>query len=402
MKAAAEARAIGRMPVWAKAGLLVVAAALFLGVLALLPLPIPPYLDFQVLYQTNMGLLRGIPVYDHAGQVQMIAQLAGVAPDQVYILPFPYPPWYALSTVWLAWIPIQVAARIWFGIGLMLMLASVWLLTDHWRPAVRNAAFVAAILFPPVIGSLFVGQYGFPLLLGAAMMIVGLQKEDLGLTTIAAMLLTVKPHLGGLLLLAAAFHLWQRGDAFGRRAIVSMLIAGLVLFCAGFLADRLWPVDYVHSLMGFQKDSGVSSCGLCSSLPALIASLVAPKAGLALIVALGAILFVVLIAMWLPRWAAISHDQFQAVAATSVIVLLASPYLLNYDFVLLLVPLAFLAKTQRSAVRRILLILAIALPWAALGIWGRQGNFVYPLCALLVMAMLYWPPRPLDVSNPAS
>src|SRR5512146_1939721 len=109
------------LPAWMRGILAAVGALLFLGALAVIPVvPVQPYLDFQVLYQTNMGLLRGIPVYDHAGQVQMIAQLAGVTPQQVHLLPFPYPPWYALFTVWLAWLPISTGARVWFGINLLL------------------------------------------------------------------------------------------------------------------------------------------------------------------------------------------------------------------------------------------------------------------------------------------
>src|SRR5512146_2442289 len=104
MKTAAASRPVDQIPAWAKATLAAAGIVLLLGVLAVLPLPLPAYLDFQVLYQANMGLLRGIALYDHAGQVNMIAQLAQVQPEQVYILPFPYPPWYALSTLWLAWL----------------------------------------------------------------------------------------------------------------------------------------------------------------------------------------------------------------------------------------------------------------------------------------------------------
>ncbi len=65
MKAEASARPLEQLPIWAKAVLVAVAVPLFLAALALVPvIPVQPYLDFQVLYQTNMGLMRGIPVYD--------------------------------------------------------------------------------------------------------------------------------------------------------------------------------------------------------------------------------------------------------------------------------------------------------------------------------------------------
>ncbi len=97
-----------------------------------------------------MGLLRGISPYDHAGQVNLIAQLAGVAPEQVYSLPFPYPPWYALIAVWLAWLPIEAAARVWFGIGLMLVLLLVPL------------AILAGEKLKPVDWILLAGAYALP------------------------------------------------------------------------------------------------------------------------------------------------------------------------------------------------------------------------------------------------
>ena len=154
------------------------ALALLLIVAVAASVPLQPYLDFQVLFHANMGLLRGIPLYDHAGQVEMIAQLAGVPARQVYVLPFPYPPWYALSTIWLAWLPVDAAARVWFGLNLLMLVASVGLLTRGMPPMRRALVFLGAMFWLPTLGSLFVGQYGFPVLLGAALMAHGLKRES--------------------------------------------------------------------------------------------------------------------------------------------------------------------------------------------------------------------------------
>ncbi|HEX8992174.1 MAG TPA: hypothetical protein VF784_10905, partial [Anaerolineales bacterium] len=78
MKTATTVRPGLQIPAWAKIALVVVGVPAFLAIFAVLPLPIPPYLDFQVLYHADMGLVRGIGLYDHAGQVQMIAGLAHV------------------------------------------------------------------------------------------------------------------------------------------------------------------------------------------------------------------------------------------------------------------------------------------------------------------------------------
>ena len=44
--------------------------------IAYLPASVRP-LDFQVIYHADMGLMRGIQLYDRNGQAQMIADLAG-------------------------------------------------------------------------------------------------------------------------------------------------------------------------------------------------------------------------------------------------------------------------------------------------------------------------------------
>jgi alpha-1,2-mannosyltransferase len=374
-----------------------------LALMALLPLPIPPYLDFQVLYQTNMALLRGISPYDHAGQVNLIAQLAGVAREQVYSLPFPYPPWYALSTLWLAWLPITMAARVWFGIGLMLLLASVWLLTDGWPPIKRLLVLGFAIFFLPVLGNLVVGQYEFPVLLGAALMAYACRREKAVLAAVAAALLTFKPHVGGFIILVVLIYLWRRGDAFAWRAISYCAVVGVALFLSGFLADRAWPVNYLRSLLAYRTDAGVATCGLCASLPALVANQIPGASGLNLALVISGVVLVLLIALWFARGRPPVGQPLELVAGSTLVILLASPYLLNYDFVLLLVPMAILARGRPTPTGWLALASAYVLPFIALGFWGRQGNFVFPLCAAILLFLLYQhQTRLLDVSPSAA
>src|ERR1700690_2254161 len=177
-----------------KIALVIFCSLLFLFVFVLLPLPLPAYLDFQVIYHADLGLLHGIPIYDHAGQVNMIAGFANVPPDQVFVLPFPYPPWYALATLWLALLPVGLAVRLWFGLNLLMLFASIWLMTDGWTGSKRLVSFLPPFLFLPVLGALFVGQYVFPVLLGAALWVYAADKERPILIALASALLTFKPH----------------------------------------------------------------------------------------------------------------------------------------------------------------------------------------------------------------
>ena len=373
-----------------------------LVILALLPLPIPPYLDFQVIYHADLGLLRGISIYDHADQVNMIAQLANVPPEQVYVLPFPYPPWYALAALPLALLPIQIAARVWFEITLLLLLVSVGLLTQGWPTIKRVWAGLAATFFLPVIGTLLVGQYVMPVLFGAALWIYAARKENAALTTLASALLTFKPHFGILILLAGMIHLFSRRDDFGRKALTHILAAGIILFALGFLADSAWPINYIHSLLAFSKDSGVASCGLCASLPVELVSLFSGESSLAPAPLIGLVILIALCAWLVVSRRSIFKDSYTIITTAILVTLLSSPYLLNYDFVLLLIPFLFLLEKTRTRLEWSLIAAAYLIPLIALGIWGRQGNIGFSLSAIILLILVYRNTRALDVSPRAA
>lgn len=364
--------------------------------MALLPLPVPSNLDFQVIYHVDMGLLRGIPIYDRAGQVNMIAQLANVQPEQVFVLPFPYPPWYALTTLWLALLPIETAAHLWFGFNLLMLFASIWLMTDNWKPRKRLAAFPITLFFLPVLGSLFVGQYGFPVLLGAALFGYAIRNQKIGLTALAAALLTFKPHLGTLILLAGLVHLFLLHNEFGRRALIAVIITGLLLFAVGFLASPLWPLDYFHSLTGF-KD--VSQCHECNSLSMELASLINGGFSQAVWFAIG---LLVLLVVWLIlQRKKLSMEATWLVSTAVIITLLISPYLQNYDYILLLVPLFTLAgKAYRFD--WVWLFFIYILPSVSIGILSAAGYVSLVISALITFVFLAHSIKQLDDSRGAA
>lgn len=359
-------------------------ALIFLAVVAIViasvVLPVRAYLDFQVIYHADLGLLRGITLYDHAGQVNMIAVLAHVPPSQVIVLPFPYPPWYALSTLWLARLPIEVAARAWFGLSLGLLLASIWALTAGLRPLRRLPLLLLGLMWIPALGSLFVGQYGFPVLFGAALMIHALRRESGVLVALAAALLTFKPHLGAVVLLLVFLYVWMHRDHFGR-ALIGILTAALALFVVGFLAAPDWPLAYYHSLTGFRD---VSQCHQCVSPPMVVAGTLGGGFGLAVWVA--AVLALLLLVWLFRNWRRILADGDQVVVVGVLVTLVVSPYLQNYDYVLLIVPLMVFA---RDAIRWdwVWLALGYVVPIAGLALLGTQGNDSLVLSTLIVCAL---------------
>ncbi len=385
-----------------KTALVLLFSFIFLVLIALLPLPLPPYLDFQVIYHADLGLLRGIPIYDHAGQVNMIAGLAHVAPDQVYVLPFPYPPWYALATLGLALLPIGTAVRLWFGLNMLMLFASIRLLTDGWVSYKRLIFFLPSFLFLPVLGTLLVGQYVFPVLLGAALWVYAVNKEQPEWIALACVLLTFKPHLGGLILLASLLYFVLRRDAFSNRALVYTFISGILLSALGFLADPAWPLNYFHSLLAFGQVHGVPTCDQCTSLPVVIARLVNVQTGFALAPILGLGIFIGLMLWWGLTRRSVVQYPIPLLTLSVLMALLINPYLLNYDFVLLLLPFSILIKHDRTRPEILYLALAYMLPVIAIGIFGRPGNIAFLVSTFMLLAMFHRQTRQLDVQHRAA
>ena len=376
--------------------LLIPVALGLVSVIAYLPLPIPYHLDFLAIYHADLGVLRGIQLYDLTGQVDMIAELANVTPEQVSLLPFVYPPWYALLTLPLALLPIDVAARTWFAINFLLLMAFVWLVTGSWPAQRRAISFLLAILFLPVLGALYVGQFVFPVLLGAGMLVYTLPRERVWLTAIGLFLLTFKPHVGGLVFLAIIVHLLFERIPFARRALWATGAILLLLFAASFFVDSAWPVHYFETLFGFRD---ISPCtGSCISLPLAIVSFLGLSSASSVWVA--CILLVGWIGWFIGSRPGIWKDARRLIAAGFCITLSSSPYQYNYDFVVLLVPLAVLASKAQNRLDWFWLALAYLLPWGGL-IFGRAGNLVLLISTFGLMYLLWHRSSLLDVHSQA-
>jgi len=81
-----------------------------------------------------------------------------------------------------------------------------------------------------------------------------------------------------------------------------------------------------------------------------------------------------------------SHEL--VLSAALVLTLLVSPYLYNYDFLLLLVPFAVLL-TQSHRLEKIILLVCYLLPTFALLLYGREGNISLIFVSVVMLALLY-------------
>lgn len=392
--------------------LLLLGAITMLWIALYVPTSLPTHSDFSAIYNTDLALVNRIPIYDLPKVEALAQERSGVPAENFFLARFPYPPWYALSTFYLGLLPAQLAVTLWFELNLAMLFLSVWLLTDGWSGRLRLIAFPLALFFLPVLGALSVGQYDFPVLLGTSLLIYSLRKQSAALTTLGVVLLTFKPHVGVLILLAVLGWLLFHGgrpalsliEGFGRAVIRQVLVAGVVLVMAGFLADPAWIVSYPRMLLNYQNEGNVSACSECASLPVFLSrGLLDGSLANALWIAI-LLLLLLAVLFYVARTAFLSHDDLVSAAVLGT--LLISPYLYNYDFLLLLVPFAVLIR-KGTLLQKIVVLLCYLIPTVALVALGRAGNSSLLLVTLLTAAILGWQAlsakKPIiDVTAPAA
>ena len=360
---------------------------IMLAIALYVPNSLPVHSDFSAIYNTDLALVNGVPIYDLAAVEAIAVEASGIPPDKFFLARFPYPPWYALSTFYLGLLPVKAAGTLWFELNLVMLFLSVWFLTDGWPPRLRLIAFPLALFFLPVLGALSVGQYDFPVLLGASLLIYSLRKETVALTTMGAVLLTFKPHIGALILLSVLIYLFAGKSSFGRRALRSILLAGVFLFMIGFVADPTWPVSYPKMLLNYQGEGNVTACSECASLPVWLSRwFLDGSFAEATLIALG--LLIVLVGVFSVIRNVLLKSPALLIPFTLLSTLLVSPYLYNYDFILLLVPFALLVK-DGDIVQKIVMMSCYLVPTFAIAFFGRAGNISLMAVTIIMAALLY-------------
>jgi len=367
---------------------LIIAAGILLAVALYVPNSLPAHSDFSAIYNTDLALVNRIPIYDLEAVEAIAVKASGLPPEKFFLARFPYPPWYALSTFYLGLLPAKAAATLWFELNLIMLFLSIWFLTDGWPGRLRLIAFPLALFFLPVLGALSIGQYSFPVLLGTSMLIYSLRKENVALTTLGAILLTFKPHIGALILLAALIDLIVKRKDFERRALRSILIAGGFLFVIGFVADPAWPIAYPKMLLNYQGEGNVSSCSECASLPVWLSRWFLDGSLAKAIIIAGALLAILIMLFSVIRSELLKSPAFLLTSAL-LTTLLVSPYLYNYDFLLLLIPFTVLINTKSNFFQKIVVIIYYLIPTFAIAFYGRDGNISLLFVTILITILLY-------------
>ena len=351
-----------------------------------IPNSLPAHSDFSALYNTDLALVNRVPIYDLEKVEALAVNFTDIPPEKFFLARFPYPPWFALSTFYLGLLPAKAAATLWFELNLVMLFLSVWLLTDGWSGLWRLIAYPLTLFFLPVLGALSVGQYDFPVLLGTALLIYSVRRENALLAVLGMILLTFKPHVGALILFAAFGWLMFRNRDFGLRVLRPLFGAAAILFITGFIADPSWVLSYPEMLLNYQSEGNVSNCSECASLPVYLSRWFF-DGSLTNAVWIAIVLLAFLIALfYLVRSSLQSFDIL--LSAALLLTLLVSPYLYNYDFLLLLVPFAVLLH-QGNLIEKIILLFCYLVPTFALLLYGRDGNISLILTSLVMLVLLY-------------
>jgi len=244
-----------------------------------------------------------------------------------------------------------------------------------------------------VAGALSVGQYSFPVLLGTSLLIYSLRKGNASLAALGVVLLTFKPHLGALILASAlGWLVYRRGD-FEQRVLRLVLIAAALLFILGSLADPAWVASYPRMLLNYQNEGNVSACSECASLPVWLSRWLF-DGSLALAARIAVLLLILLAAVAFMNRRALLESPTLLLTSAVLVTLLVSPYLYNYDFLLLLVPFVVLVR-RAEPVRILIVFLCYLIPTFALLVWGRLGNIALLPVTMVLAALVL-----LDFSKP--
>lgn len=368
--------------VWV-AGCILLVIALSLGLALILP-HIEKIQDFVMLYAAGLSIIHRVPLYNTQALIDlMITQLN--LEKTFTLFPYPYPPWYALSTFFLAFLSPYQAATAWMLINAAMLLTSAALLTDQWKPIPRILAAFALMMFIPTIGLIIVGQYSVPVLLGASLFLYAVKREDAPFTALGLLLMTFKPHLGLFLLPAGFFWLVFQKTPFARRAILITISGGLLLAALGFIADPAWPVTYIRALISYTTIPGVANRDLSASFSALLVQMLLGYGSAFWATWLSLLLIaIMLVLFW--RFKLFKNPETLIIGCV-LLTLLGDPYMFNYDYVLMLLPLIYLFRQTKSLWYRIIISIAYLVPWLSLML-ERKANILYAISAISLLFIL--------------
>lgn len=331
--------------------------------------------DFSNVYAAGVLTLSGKAPDAYDPQLQHAAEIAVFEGRDVPFFGWHYPPFFLMVAALLALMPYALALACWLAVSLPAFMVAVyaivprretWLATAAF-PAVfvnighgQNAFFTAALLGGfltlldrrPVLAGVLLGLLSykpqFGLLIPLVLLVTGRWTTILSATATLAALIAASTLLFGM----SVWHAFAESATFTRTVVLEAGGTGWEKIQSLFSAVRMW---------GGSIDAAYAAQGALAL--ALAASIV-----------------------WL--WRSQAAFELKA-AALAVASLLATPYVLDYDMVVLGIAIAFLVRHGLTRgfhpYELSLLALAWAVPFLTRSIAGLSG---IPL-GLIVMLALY-------------
>jgi hypothetical protein len=306
--------------------------------------------DFSNVWAAGSLVLERKPAAPYEPALQHAAEQRAFDGRNVPFFGWHYPPLFLLVAAGLALLPYGFALLVWVALTLTAYVLVIRAIVP------RPEAILVALAFPAVLVNLGHGQNGFltAALLGGGLLL--LERRPL-LAGLLLGLLAYKPQFGVVIPLALAAGAHWRAFAAAAVTVVVACAATLLL-----LGPSVW-IAFVDSLTFTRVvvlEAGDTGWPKIQSLFAAlrmwgvgIAAAYGAQASLALAVAITT--------AWL--WHAPLAKELKA-AALPCACLLTTPYVLDYDLVVLAVSIAFLARLGLACGFHAFEITILALAWA--------------------------------------
>jgi alpha-1,2-mannosyltransferase len=286
--------------------------------------------DFSNVWAAGNLVLRGEPAAPYDLARQQAAEIDAFQGRSVAIFGWHYPPLFLFVAAGLAFLPYGWALMVWTALTLPAYLGTIRAILS------RQETVLVALAFPAVFVNLGHGQNGFltAALLGGGLVLLDARPVMAG---VLMGLLAYKPQFALLIPLVLL--------ATGRWRVIAAAAVTVVCACAATLVvfgPQVWQafasstaftrtVVLEEGNIGWEKIQSIFSA--VRMLGGGIEEAYAAQAALTLAVAASLV--------WLWRSRAACELKAAALACGS---LLATPYMLDYDFVVLAISIAFLAR----------------------------------------------------------
>ncbi len=296
--------------------------------------------DFRSFYSAALLVRRGGNPYDYGQLAPVLEEVTGAQSNSAYY----NPPWFALLFVPLTLLPYMVAKVIWYLVNALLFGVSLELLRKaidlKIAPVKRWGLYFVSIL---AFGfyCLQSGQAGIFVLFGLALVLSASQKERYSLAGLGLVMMVTKPQMTFFVLLVLAvwllFHqprtiLWAAGWGVGLLTISSILM------------PAWWHFDKASFGKGIQVMQGAGAGGSLrvhsTAFDFAEYVLGVPEQFTFLFWGVMALL-----GGWLVYIIYRHYRKFIPLTAVSVLyTFVITPYTLQYDYVLLVVPVFWMVQ----------------------------------------------------------